>query len=153
MHLVVRPAADDDLAFAFDVKRAAIGTYVARTWGWDEAFQRAFHAADWAAHRPDIVELDGTPIGTLEVVERPDHVYLGEFYLLPAYQGRGIGTALLRRALARADERGMPVRLQFLRVNPVRSLYERHGFRIANESATHYFAERATPGAPGAPDA
>ena len=153
MRLVVRPATAADLAFAFDVKRAALGAYVAQTWGWDEAFQRAFHVADWAAHRPDIVELDGTPVGTIEVVEHPYHVYLGEFYLLPDYQRRGIGTALLGRALARADDRRVPARLQFLKVNPVRSLYERHGFRITSESATHYFAERVASAAPAAPAA
>lgn len=47
----------------------------------------------------------------------------------PGHQGRGIGTALLRALLARADELGAPV---FLEVrtdndNAIR-LYERHGF-------------------------
>ena len=143
MNLVTRPADTSDAPFAYMVKRAALGEYVAQVWGWDEAVQRSYHASDWAAHRPDIVELDGVPIGTLEVAEHRDYIYVGEFYLLPEYQRRGIGTELLRRVLAQADGAGRATRLQFLRVNPVRSLYERHGFEITGESTTHYFAERS----------
>jgi ribosomal protein S18 acetylase RimI-like enzyme len=143
MRLVIRPATSNDSSFSYAVKRAALGDYVAQVWGWDETVQQNYHAADWAAHRPDIVELDDIPIGTLEVVEHHDHLYIGEFYLLPQYQRRGIGTELLRRVLTQADAAAVPVRLQFLKVNPVRSLYERHGFEVAGESATHYFAERA----------
>jgi len=142
MPLVTRPATARDQPFAFAVKRAALGAYVAQVWGWDELAQQAYHAADWARHRPDVVELDGTPIGTLEVVDHHDHLYVGEFYLLPEHQSRGLGTELLRRVLARADAADAPVRLQFLKVNPVRSLYERHGFQVTGESATHYFAVR-----------
>jgi hypothetical protein len=89
MPLVTRPATARDQPFAFAVKRAALGAYVAQVWGWDELAQQAYHAADWARHRPDVVELDGTPIGTLEVVDHHDHLYVGEFYLLPEHQSRG----------------------------------------------------------------
>ena len=143
MKLLTRPADASDAAFAFAVKRAALGKYVAQVWGWDEAVQQAHHAADWANHPPDLVELDDVLIGTLEVVQHPDHVYIGELYLLPEYQRRGIGSELLRRVLSRADAAGLPARLQFLKVNPVRALYERHGFQITGESTTHYFAERS----------
>jgi ribosomal protein S18 acetylase RimI-like enzyme len=146
--LTVRPATEDDREFAFAVKRAALGPHVARVWGWDDEFQHAFHAADWAVRRPDIVEVDGVAAGTIEVAPHPAGLELGEFYLLPAYQRQGIGSELLRRVLDRADDEGRPVRLQFLKANPVRSLYERHGFRVVGESATHYRAERPPARAP-----
>ncbi|MFD2422327.1 ribosomal protein S18-alanine N-acetyltransferase [Amycolatopsis pigmentata] len=46
-----------------------------------------------------------------------------------AYQGQGIGTALLRRLLARADELNAPVFLEVRTDNDrAVALYERHGF-------------------------
>jgi hypothetical protein len=74
MNVVTRPADASDALFAYTVKRAALGEYVAQVWGWDEAVQRAYHASDWAVHHPDIVELNGVPIGTLEVAEHHDYV-------------------------------------------------------------------------------
>jgi GNAT superfamily N-acetyltransferase len=142
MRLSTRPAADTDAAFAYAVKKVALGAYVAQTWGWDEAVQQQWHTDAWAKHRPDVIELAGEPIGTLEVISYADHLYVGEFYLIPARQRQGLGSELLLRVLAQADAAQLPVRLQFLRVNPVRSRYERHGFVITGASETHYFAER-----------
>jgi GNAT superfamily N-acetyltransferase len=150
--LVVPPAPPGDRELAFAIKRAALGPYVVRVWGWDDDFHLAFLAADWAVHRRAVLELDDVPVGTLEVVSHADRLELGEFYLLPAHQRRGIGSELLRRVLGRADAGGQIVRLQFLKVNPVRSLYERHGFRVVGESGTHYHAERAPRPAAGRHD-
>lgn len=152
MPLVVRPSTADEQHFAFSVKRAALRDYVAQVWGWDDAAQQALHASGWASNRPDVIELDGVPIGTMVVVEHADHFYIGELYLLPEYQRRGLGSEILSRVLARADQMGLPTRLQFLKVNPVRSLYERAGFQVTGESKTHFFAERPVGSAIRAPD-
>lgn len=145
MTVTLRASTALDQPFAYAVKRAALGAYVAQVWGWNEEVQEAHHAADWAHHQPDIIQLSEVPIGTLEVIEHADHLYIGEFYLLPEFQRRGIGSALLNDVLARADALGIPTRLQFLKVNPVRSLYERHGFTVTGDSVSHYFAERPAP--------
>jgi ribosomal protein S18 acetylase RimI-like enzyme len=142
VNISLRPASDLDFEFAFQVKKDALGPYIEQVWGWDETFQRRFHLNDWAQRRPEIVECDGQAVGTLDVVRHPDHLYIGDFYLLPSHQRRGIGSALLSRVLRQADRAKLPVRLEFLKVNPVRSLYERHAFRITGESPTHYLAER-----------
>lgn len=65
-----------------------------------------------------------------------------EIQLLPEFQGHGIGTALLQRELRFADARGLPVRLQVLRENRARTLYERLGFRVCGETDTHFLMER-----------
>jgi GNAT superfamily N-acetyltransferase len=55
------------------------------------------------------------------------HYYLPQIGVVPDAQGRGIGSALLRAGLDRADEEGMPA---YLEATTERSLvlYERHGF-------------------------
>ena len=136
--LATRPARESDRRFCYEVKRAALGPYVERTWGWDEAFQQEFHTADWQRRRPDVVVLDGEDAGTVQYTRREGGYHLGEFYLLPRHHGRGIGSRLLRQMLGRADAEGVPVRLEVLKVNPARSLYERHGFRVCGETETHF---------------
>jgi GNAT superfamily N-acetyltransferase len=58
----------------------------------------------------------------------PAHLYLVLLGVLPGAQGRGLGGALLRERLARADAEGVPAYLEATSPRS-RALYERHGFR------------------------
>ena len=62
--------------------------------------------------------------------------------LLPWFQRQGIGTEVLLAVLQRADADGLPVRLEYLKGNPVGSLYKRHGFAVVAENGSHYFLVR-----------
>ncbi len=139
----LRAAIEADSEFCYTVKKEAMGSYVAQVWGWDEAFQREFHRADFDLTRPDVVVYQELDIGTLEIRRHDDHIHLGEFYLLPRFQRRGIGSFLLQQVLEEASEKGLPVRLEVLKINPVRSLYQRHGFVITGQSEHHFLMERA----------
>lgn len=57
-----------------------------------------------------------------------EHLYLVFLGVLPAAQGRGLGGALLRERLTRADAEGVPTYLESSSPRS-RALYERHGFR------------------------
>ena len=116
--------------------------HVERVYGaWDdEAQERRFHAStDPASH--EIIELDGEPVGCEWVRRHPDCFELVRIYLMPVVQGRGIGTALVERLLAKARRAGLPARLRVLRANPARRLYERLGFVVTRETATHDYME------------
>ncbi|MET9953560.1 GNAT family N-acetyltransferase [Streptomyces sp. NPDC006339] len=82
-----------------------------------------------------VVETDDGFAGCVTL--RPDGtgegLHLEHFYLTPATQGHGLGTAVLRTLLARADAEGLPVRLTVLQGSAARRLYEREGFRVESE--------------------
>lgn len=139
----LRPATEADTEFCYDVKKEALGPYVAEVWGWDEAFQWEFHRKDFELTRPDIVVYRDLDIGTFEITSHADHIHLGEFYLFRQFQRQGIGTILLGRVLAEATEKELPVRLEVLKNNPVRSLYQRHGFVTIGQREHHFLMERA----------
>lgn len=141
--LALRDCGDDDRQFCFEVKRAAFRCYVEPIWGWDDAFQAEFHRKDWEAQRPQIIVCDGRDIGTIEIVESDDGFHLGEFYLFPAWQKKGIGSYFLRLLIERADAAFRPAGLEVIKANPVRSLYERFGFEIIGETQTHYRMRRS----------
>src|SRR5712692_7900339 len=70
----------------------------------------------------------GAERGPVKAVRRV--LQLGPLAVLPSHQRRGIGSALTRKALRLADERGEP--LVLIEGNP--RYYERFGFRRADES-------------------
>src|SRR5215213_629953 len=54
--------------------------------------------------------------------------------LLSELHRQSLGTKTLQHCLALTDEACLPVRLEYLKWNPVGTLYKRHGFRTIGES-------------------
>ncbi|WP_390343296.1 GNAT family N-acetyltransferase [Variovorax boronicumulans] len=138
----LRTALDSDFEFAFDAKRQALGPYVAARWGWDGDFQRSLHQSRWQERPWSVILKGGTPVGTIATWEVDGHRRIGEFYVLPAFQRAGIGSAVLRQQLAQADHDKQAVRLEHLKWNPVGALYGRHGFVHESANDTHCFLVR-----------
>jgi hypothetical protein len=75
---------------AFEVKRAAMGPHITARWGWDEGFQRNFHQQRFREKPFLCVIYRSVPVGTFALTRYSDHVLFDHFYLLPAYQRRGL---------------------------------------------------------------
>jgi ribosomal protein S18 acetylase RimI-like enzyme len=134
----LRPATAADYEFLYQLKVACLKEYVAATWRWDEAYQRQHFAAHFDPDHSQIVVTDGRDVGELSVVDRENGVLVSGIYILPEFQGRGLGTTILGDVIEHARMGRRPVSLQVLKVNPARHLYERLGFVISGESETHF---------------
>jgi GNAT superfamily N-acetyltransferase len=131
-----------DFAFSFEVKKAAMGPHIAQKWGWNEEYQSKVHL-DHLGEKPFFaIERGEARIGTLSLMQQDLFVRFGEFYILPQEQRRGLGTRVLSHVLQISDELSLPVRLEYLKWNPVGSLYKRHGFAIVGETDNHWLMER-----------
>lgn len=138
-----RQATAEDKEFLYGLNRAAYEDVVREQFGqWDEAWQRQHFEEKWAPEIFQVVERAGRRIGVLSVSRTNEEVRIIEIQLLPEFQGHGIGTALLQRELQFADARELPVRLQVLRKNRARALYERLGFRVCGETDIRFLMER-----------
>jgi ribosomal protein S18 acetylase RimI-like enzyme len=79
---------------------------------------------------PERLEEVGSVLGAMQSYH-PDTPcwYLPLIGVDPHYQGKGLGAQLMKYALARCDEQGLPAYLESS--NPANiSLYERHGFEV-----------------------
>jgi ribosomal protein S18 acetylase RimI-like enzyme len=135
----LRAAQEADRAFVFRVIRATMREYIHRTWGWDDGWQREHFAAVFDPRGLCIVVVDGHDAGVLEVYRNPDALYLANIQIVPEFQGRGVGTDIIRGLMERARTLGLPMTLQVLKVNDAaRRLYERLGFAVMAETTTHW---------------
>jgi ribosomal protein S18 acetylase RimI-like enzyme len=90
--------------------------------------QHHHYQAQYPDARFDVVELDGAAIGRITTVRRPQTIHLIDIALLPAWQRRGHGAALLRAVQDEAARDGCGVKLQVQLDNPAQQLYQRLGF-------------------------
>jgi GNAT superfamily N-acetyltransferase len=81
-------------------------------------------------------------VGRLVLDRRADGIRIVDLAVVPAEQGRGTGTAVLRSVLAEADAVGAPVTLHVVVASPARRLYERCGFVPVTSDGIHLFMER-----------
>lgn len=135
MQISLRNIRNDDFEFLWELQNAALRSYVDATWGWDEDWQREHFTGRFDTSRGKIITVDGVDAGFWWVIEHEDDILLGSVHLLPEFHNRGIGTRMIRELLDSTDK---PVRLQVLKVNPARALYERLGFHVVDENETHY---------------
>lgn len=75
-----------------------------------------------------IIEQAGEPVGRLYLAEWPGELRVMDIALLPAFRGRGWGTALLQDILAQARAQGLAVSIHVEKFNPAYRLYTRLGF-------------------------
>jgi len=141
-HPESRPATPGDSALAYEIKKAALGPYIAQIFGWDEARQLDFHAEEFHPSNAHILLDRGQPIGWFAAHREGTVFFIDHLYLLPAVHGQGIGTHVLQMLLQTADEAGLVARLDVFKVNPARRLYERCGFSITGANAHFYHMER-----------
>jgi ribosomal protein S18 acetylase RimI-like enzyme len=132
----LRPATDADKEFLFDLHRQAMRDYVERLWGWDDIVQRRLFDERFASRPFKVIQANGEDIGVLQLQDRPEEVVLDLIELLPAWQGKGVGTAVIRSLFAQ----GKAVSLRVLTSNPrAAALYQRLGFRVVQRTPERLF--------------
>lgn len=119
-----------------------MGPYIQKKWGWDEASQLSIHKQRWTEKPWFIILLDGAPVGTVSIADIEGAKRFGEFYIQTKFRNRGIGTQVLTNFLAECDRQADTVVLEYLKWNPVGSLYKRHGFEVTGENDIHFFMTR-----------
>ncbi len=133
MQIGFRQATEADLVFLDAMQTSCIKPHVIKVYEWDsERFCKTFD--------PRLVQIilyNEVEVGMLQTSLRDYELYLGNLLILPAFQNRGIGTAVIDHVLEQAKVLGLPTRLQVLKKNPARRLYERLGFQVVEETETH----------------
>jgi GNAT superfamily N-acetyltransferase len=134
-------AADRDLCF--EIKKKAFGNYVDEIWGWEEGVQRRLHDKDFVPDQCRIVTLNSQNVGLLVISTEGNSLWINQIYILPIHQNRGYGTRIIQGVIGEADQVGKTVKLQVLKINPAKKLYERLGFTVTGTNGPHHVMERA----------
>lgn len=109
--------------------------------GWQFEAQTRHYDQHYADAERLIVVVDGQPAGRLYVQVRDDELRVVDIALLPAARGRGIGGALMRDVMQRAQAGGRKVRIHVEATNPAQRLYQRLGFHRVDTNGVYHLLE------------
>ena len=140
--LAFRRATEEDIDFLVSVLHLADRDRHAQKEGWDDEQYidrcRA-ETTEEVAGRVEksltcVVEAAGTPVGRLRVIDDGEELFIAGIQILPAHQGKGVGTAAVRSVMDDARAKGVSVRLEVEKSNPdAKRLYLRLGFEVIED--------------------
>jgi ribosomal protein S18 acetylase RimI-like enzyme len=131
----LRPARSDDFGFAWSLYEELMKPLTVELLGrWSDSGQK--QVVEWALAQQDtlIIVKDELDVGWMQMIESPDNLYLGQLYVAPSLQNRGIGTAILRELTDKARRGNKTLTLDVMKNNRSRLLYERLGFYVIGQS-------------------
>lgn len=137
MEIILQQATEHDLAFLLDLRHQVMDEYlVAAGLPVDDNTHlgRIRYQFDCAR----IVYVDQQRAGLFKSSCEGAMWHVFQIQILPAYQGKGVGTRLLTQLLSRAKQQDKIVSLNVLKTNPAIGLYHRLGFVETSESEREY---------------
>lgn len=129
----------------YKMKKENFKWYVKKIYGWDEKKQIEIYKNFINEHRKDmkIIKSNNEIIGVFtNYINENNESVISLFYIDKNYQGKGIGTKILKDQLEFDKQNKRNTMLQVYKENPAQFLYKKVGFEIYQETDTHYKMRR-----------
>lgn len=150
--VTLRPAVAGDEDFLFAVYAGTRADELAQV-DWDDAQKESFlrmqfkaqshhYSTQYPRAEFQIIQFQDQPVGRLYVHRRPDEIRVMDVALIPRFQRRGLGTALMTDLLEEGDRTGRRVTVHVETFNPALRWYERLGFKPVASNGVYQLMER-----------
>lgn len=127
------PVAGDDFDALAEIRIAAMRESLERVGRFDSARARERLRKSFYPEQTWFILLDGREVGFYTFRPDEDCLLLDHLYVHPTSQSQGVGSYVMRRLIAEAEERRMPICLGALRGSASNDFYRRHGFVQTSE--------------------
>jgi GNAT superfamily N-acetyltransferase len=141
MPVALRPALNQDFDYC---RRLYFGEmkWIIDELHLDRTAQEISFQQYWDPQQVHIIEFDGVDIGWLQTVMQDNDLFVAQMFVDRPFQRRGIGTEVMQRLLDEAARVNQTVRLNVVKINPARRLYERLGFQVTHEDERKFYMKR-----------
>lgn len=143
--ITLAPVEPSDLETLVSIRIEAMRESLERIGRFDPLRARQRFADSFSPQETHYIYYGDDRVGFVVTKRQTAQLLLDHLYILPAFQGRGIGAAVLQRVFAEADARQLPVRVGALRESDSNRFYLRHGFRmVSQDEFDNYYVRDAT---------
>ncbi len=126
------PASADDFESLLQIRLAAMRSSLEQIGRFDPLRVRCRLADSWIPAMTQHIVCEGARVG-FYMLRRTDHaLVLQHLYLMPAAQGRGLGSAVMRMLIDESNWAGLPLRVTALCGSPANAFYRKHGFVLCS---------------------
>lgn len=133
---------NSDYDFLKDVHHITLRSYVERIWGWDDKVQDEFFRKDFESGQIQIIRAFNKTVGYLQLNEEEGVVNIVNILILPEFQGRKLGTEIIKDLIDKSVVAKQILRLGVFKINTrAKKLYDSLGFVTKGESETHFLME------------
>ncbi len=138
----LRAAQKKDLEFLFEVStKAMLPVRRVNKPNFQPNLEEEFkeYAKKFIPEKIQVIQFEKTDVGRLRVVRTSDEIYIGGIQILPKYQNKGIGSAILEDLVKQSEELKLPIKLEVAKVNKRgQKFYESFGFVTVGEKGTDW---------------
>lgn len=120
--VTLRTATENDARFLFDVKIVAMSKVhddLHPSDPIDTESEFGKYMEEFDAEKVNVIEYDGKDVGRLRVVRSDESIYVGGLQILPAYQQKGIGSAIFKDLMEESDRTAKPIITEIHHVNTI----------------------------------
>ena len=145
----LRKATEKDFPFFRELHRLLFRKHIEQIWGWDQDDQEQRTREAFENDVVQVIQVDNQDIGFLQVEDQEDCVRVGEIWIAPDYQNRGIGTAIVNDVIQKAFQVSKGVFLGVLRTNHrAKAFYKRLGFIVYEDDGDRFLMKKLLEEAP-----
>jgi GNAT superfamily N-acetyltransferase len=137
-----------DLEALVGIRIAAMRESLQRIGRFDPQRARERFASGFEPQNTRHINYSGERVGFVATKRLAEHLHLEHLYVLPAWQGRGIGATVLARVFTEANASNLPVRVGALRESASNRFYTRHGFLLVEQTEFDNYYVRPAKGTP-----
>lgn len=138
----LRIARKDDLRFLFEVSTQAmlpVKKMLQPNFKIDLDKELKEYAEKFVPEKIQIIQFDSEDVGRLRIIRSLDEIYVGGIQILPAFQNKGIGSAIFKDIITEADKLKIPIVLEVAKVNKLAfQFYKKLGFYKVGEKDTDW---------------
>jgi GNAT superfamily N-acetyltransferase len=137
----LRPALDHDFGYCRRIYFVEM-RWIIEELHLDRTAQETSFRQQWNSTQVRIIGLDGTDVGWVQTIREDDELFVAQMFVDSQFQRKGIGTEVMKRLISVATAFNLAIRLNVVRINPARRLYERMGFRVTHEDDRKFYMKR-----------
>lgn len=146
MNYNLRAALESDLLPMMRIAHEGLKPYLEALGDrWDREHHEAEFKKHFQAEEISIILIDNQEVGYFKLTKSSDSSFLEGIYIQSQSRNQGIGSKVILDLAKRCSEMGSPLQLTVLKTNPAKSLYERLGFSVIDETDRNFLMEFKAP--------